>query len=257
MAKKHVEVTLTEPDIQLLLRIRNSQFVKSTELCEHALRSGIAKNKSPFYARMEKLIKGGLVEVVEEHPGKYSLYAISKLGLLRLEEKQLGTASLTSESDALPRKPELPHALKLNELRNYFESVMGATGWMSSLEIAASNIEDGTFAKDYDAACWLPRDVWKKQPLRCALEFERTAKENRRYLEIGEHIRRENAVSFVLYLFDWRRMIAPIMEQIGSGRVVFTTAHALLAHGLKCPVFVWKGDKILQTHLADILATVP
>ena len=64
MAKKQAALIPTDQDIQLLLRVRNSQFMKSTELCEHALRVGIAKSKPPFYARMEKLIKGGLVEVI-------------------------------------------------------------------------------------------------------------------------------------------------------------------------------------------------
>jgi hypothetical protein len=257
MAKKQVEFIPAEQDIQLLLRVRNSQFVKSTDLCDYALKVGIAKSKPPVYARMDKLIKGGLVDVVEEHPGKYSIYAISRLGLLRLEEKHLRLASLTSDSDALPRKAELPHALKLNELRNYFESGLSATGWMTSLEIAASNIEEGTFVKDYDAVCWLPRDTWNKQPVRCAVEFERTVKENRRYVEIAEHLNHETAVAFVLYLFESRRMITPIMEQMRTYKVAFTTAHALLTYGLKCPMFVWKGDEIFQSHLVDILAFLP
>ena len=147
--KKQTELIPTAQDVQLLLRIRNSQFTKSTELCDIALRAGIAKSKPPFYARMEKLIKGGLIDVVEEHAGKYSIHAITKLGLQRLEEQQHHLASLTSHASAPPKREEIPHALKLNEIRDRLESDWGAnrmlltltsrfsTHWPSSLAICS------------------------------------------------------------------------------------------------------------------------
>jgi hypothetical protein len=257
--KKQTDLIPTAQDIQLLLRIRNSQFTKSTELCDIAMRIGIAKSKPPFYARMEKLIKGGLIEVVEEHAGKYSIHAITKLGLQRLEEQQHHLASLTSHASAPPKREEIPHALKLNEIRNRWESDWGAQQWITALEICAANLDgDGdVFAKDYDAAFRLPRTEWKKQPIRISLEYERTMKAANRYSEIAASLERERSVSFVLYACDSKRMIMTIAEQMRTGRAVFTTAHALLTYGVKSPVFFWEGQNIRLAHIANILAGFP
>lgn len=256
--KKAAEPTLTAQDIELLIRIRNGRFVKSTHLCDAALRLGIAKTKPPLYTRVGKLISGGLVEVAEEHPGKYSVYAITKPGLQLLHDQGKRLASLTVNSDALSMRDQIPHSLMLGEIRERWEIELGAQQWMTDLEVAAANLEEGTFQKNYDAICWLPRTKWQKQPIRVAIEYERTRKyDARRYSDIGQLIGRENAVSFVLYVCELQSMIPPIMDEMKAGRIVFTTAHALLTHGIDCPLFFWKGQLVLLSHLVEVLAGMP
>jgi hypothetical protein len=260
MAKKKVaEPTLNAQDIELLIRIRNGRFVKSTHLCDAALRLGIAKTKPPLYTRVGKLINSGLVEVAEEHPGKFSVYVITKSGLQFLHDQGNRLASLTVNSDALSMRDQIPHALMLGEIRGRWETELGAQQWMTDLEVAAANLEDETaFQKNYDSVCRLPRTKWQKQPIRVAIEYERTRKyDASRYSDIGQLIRQETAVSFVLYVCELQSMIPPIMDEMKTGCVVFTTAHALLTHGINCPLFFWKGPVVLLSHLAEVLAAMP
>lgn len=246
-------------DIPLLVRVRNSRYITSLQLFNFAKRACIAKSPGAYYSRVARLIKSGLMQLVNLQIGKHGTYMITRAGLRLLEDQQCFLTSLTSNARTLGRRQEIPHALVLNDIREKLEGEFGVRQWLTDLELRAANLEVKKFAKNYDAFCVFPRESLGKEPVAITFEYERTLKSAQRYADINDVLEQEESASLLLYLCAAPQMIPPIAAQIHTGAVMvaFATAGTLLKDGRECIVLVSIGGNLRPLTLRTALERIP
>jgi hypothetical protein len=144
------------------------------------------------------------------------VYSISSRGAAEL-------AGLGEYYTGLPRRPvdgQLPkavyHAIDLNEIHLALKRSGGLVQWTPDMEIRSRNeFTDRGYKKNYDALVTVRCDSSERT---FALEYERTAKARKEYLQIRNGIEAETAVAGFLYLVPNYDLLSHVSSFFTSSR---------------------------------------
>src|SRR5579864_5673452 len=108
----------SESDIPLLLHVRNSRFLSHQQLFELLQYDALASCRSTFNWRIQRLIKTGHIERLQNVFRRGSpIYRIARNGLLELEGEGHFAIALHSRTANMPHQAQVFHALELNAIR--------------------------------------------------------------------------------------------------------------------------------------------
>lgn len=184
-------------DIPLLLQVLHSRLITHDQLREFMLLDGYEDKHACFNWRVRRLVQGGLLNRECARPIAPSpVYSITPVAALMLAEhcpvldngKQKDTASAN----------HLRHSIGLNELRLGLARQGVLEDWQSEVTIRAKNeLTSSGYVKDYDAIVTVRIE---DRLVTFALEYERTPKKSREYLQIRNLLEQENRIYRFLYV---------------------------------------------------------
>lgn len=190
-------------DYPLLKRVLYCGFVMHYQLWEFMLLDGSETRRDCFGWRVKRLVDHGFLNryTLPGFAGSfvYSLTAVGGSSLIGLGPLCPGAAAFFDRKQDLER---IHHAIELNRIHLALLRSALLRRWMSDLEIRTRNEMTGCgYMKDYDAVMTL---LIAGEETQIALEYERHAKAESRYLDIAERIRAETRIEHFLYLVaDW------------------------------------------------------
>ena len=186
-------------DYPLLRQVLRSTFVTHRQLYDLLKLDFHVHSRNAFNNRVLRLVNHEYL-VRDEIPYRTEgyVYSISDKGaaeLICLGEYFIGPASR-------PRDGQIPntvfHAIELNEIHLALKRSRQLVHWMPETEIRSRNeLTECGYRKDYDAVVTVRNDGVERT---FALEYERTPKARKDYLDISANIAAERAVDRFLYL---------------------------------------------------------
>jgi hypothetical protein len=211
-------------DYPLLRQVLRSTFITHGQLYEFMRLQYCATSRNAFNNRVLRLVKHDYL-VRDEVPFRTEgyVYSISSRGAAEL-------AGLGEYYTGLPCRPvdgQLPkavyHAIDLNEVHLALKRSEQLVRWTPDTEIRSRNeFTDSGYKKDYDAVVTVCSNGSART---FALEYERTAKARREYLQISNDIETETAVARFLYL-------VPNYDLLSYVSSFFTTSRRAIYFGL-------------------------
>jgi len=243
-------------DYPLLERLGRSGFATHSQLFEFMRITDRETSRQSFNWRVLRLVQHNLIRRQNlPRLGAEYVYALTIDGSVCLEgaEDRFALISATKRHDQR-QQACIYHSLELNDIELSIARQNVLAHWVSAVEIRSENefTHFATYRKDYDAIATLRLDG---REIRCALEYERTAKARREYDQIAETIKGEQHVDHFLYLTANEHLLRfvswsfrNLTRQVYFGMV--GRWHELL---LDMPVFSWKARRYvpLNTALAD------
>lgn len=189
-----------EHDHPLLKQTLHSGFVTQDQLWEFMMRGGHESERRSFNWRLKRLADHGFLKRhILSNAARSFVYSLTEEGareLINLGECNTGVVGFYNRDGDSDR---MRHSIDLNDLRLALARQGLLAGWKSDLEIRSQNkFTNYGYAKDYDAIVTLRLDG---QNVQFALEYERQAKAEDRYLEIVGLMQAEQRVGRFLYLF--------------------------------------------------------
>jgi hypothetical protein len=186
-------------DYPLLREVLRATFISHRQLYELLKLDSHARSRNAFNNRVRRLVKNEYL-VRDETPYGIDgyVYSISEKTasmLIASGEYYTGPASR-------PKDGQLPkavyHAIELNEIHLALKRSQQLVRWMPETEIRSRNeLTEWGYRKDYDALVTVRTDRVERK---FALEYERTPKARRQYVQISRDIAAEEAVDRFLYL---------------------------------------------------------
>jgi hypothetical protein len=244
-------------DDPLLRQIAHSRFVTHGQLYEFLHGAKNRSRQSSFNWRVRRMVEHGLIvrDVVPSLGSQY-VYSIAEQGAAHL----LGLGEYFGVlQDNQRQRPDALHAVELNEIQLRARRAGVLVKWVSEVEIVPENARTPLpFAKDYDALVTVRTD---RGEATFALEYERTPKSEKRYLEIVEKMRQERQVEQVLYLLANQPLLRLVSWHFRKldRRVYFGFVMDWHMRLLSMPVFTWKagGYRELRSLLSETVAKPP
>ena len=186
-------------DHPLLQQVLRSNFVTHRQLYDLLRLDYHATSRNAFNNRVRRLVKHQYLvrdEIALRRDGY--VYSISDIGASEL----IGLGEYYTGPTRRPKDGQLPrgvyHALELNQIHLALKRSHQLVRWMYDTEIHSRNeLTDNRYAKDYDAVVTVRNDGGERT---FALEYERTPKARKEYLDISANIAAERAVDRFLYL---------------------------------------------------------
>lgn len=224
-------------DYPLLRQVLRSTFITHGQLYEFMRLEYCAASRNAFNNRVLRLVKHNYL-VRDEVPFRTEgyVYSISARGVAEL-------AGLGECYTGLPRRPvdgRLPkavyHAIDLNEIHLALKRSEQLVRWTPDTEIRSRNeFTDSGYRKDYDAVVTV-RSSGSERTF--ALEYERTAKAHKEYLEIKSDIEAETAVARFLYLVPNYDLLSYVASFFATSRraIYFGLFPEFLNHLLDMPL---------------------
>jgi len=204
-------------DIPLLLQVLHSRFITHDQLREFMLLDDHERERPRFNWRVRRLVRGGLLNRDCARPITPSpVYSITPVAALILAEhcavldngKQKDTSSAN----------DLRHSIGLNDLHLALAGQRVLEDWQSELAIRAKNeLTPFGYVKDYDAIVTVRIG---DRSVRFALEYERTPKKSRDYLQIRNLLEQENQIYRFLYIVPEPDLGSFILECFSGTTVV-------------------------------------
>jgi hypothetical protein len=184
-------------DIPLLLQALHSRFITHDQLLEFMLLGCYELNRGCFNWRVRRLVQSGLLNRQCARPiTPIPVYSITAIGALMMAE-HCPVLDSGKQKDVLSAV-HLRHSIELNELHLSLARQGILEDWESEVTIRAQNeLTISGYAKDYDAIVTVRLD---SQPITFALEYERTAKKSKDYLQIRNLLEQENRIRRFLYI---------------------------------------------------------
>ena len=186
-------------DYPLLRQVLRSTFVTHRQLYDLLKLDFHAQSRNAFNNRVFRLVNHEYL-VRDEIPYRTDgyVYSISDKGASEL----IGLGEYCIWPASRPRNGQLPnvvfHAIELNEIHLALKRSQQLLQWMPDTEIHSRNeLTDNRYAKDYDAIVTVRNDGGERT---FALEYERTPKARKEYVDISASIETERAVDRFLYL---------------------------------------------------------
>lgn len=186
-------------DYPLLQQVLRSTFVTHQQLYAFLKLDYRTTSRNAFNNRVLRLVKHDYL-IRDEIPHKTEgyIYSISDKGGAEL----IGLGEYYTGPTRRPKDGQIPraiyHAIELNEIHLALKRSQQLVSWMAETEIHSRNeLTDESYCKDYDAVVTVRNDTGER---RFALEYERTPKARKEYLEIVSNIQAERAVDRFLYL---------------------------------------------------------
>jgi hypothetical protein len=224
-------------DYPLLRQVLRSTFITHGQLYEFMRLEYCAASRNAFNNRVLRLVKHDYL-VRDEVPFRTEgyVYSISARGAAEL-------AGLGEYYTGLARRPadgQLPkavyHAIDLNEIHLALKRSEQLVRWTPDTEIRSRNeFTDSGYKKDYDAVVTVHSNGNERT---FALEYERTAKARKEYLQIRNDIEAETAVVRFLYLVPNYDLLSYIDSFFAASRraVYFGRFPDFLNHRLEMPL---------------------
>jgi hypothetical protein len=160
------------------------------------LLEGHEVKQASFNWRVRRLVEGELLNRTCARPVTPSpVYSITPVARLMLAEHcpvlENGASKDTSSSN------QFRHAIGLNDLHLGLVRQGVLEDWQSEVAIRAKNeLTSSGYAKDYDAVVTVRMD----RRVTFALEYERTPKKSREYLQIRDLVEQENRIGLFIYI---------------------------------------------------------
>jgi len=186
-------------DYPLLQQVLRSNFVTHRQLYDLLRLDYHATSRNAFNNRVLRLVKHQYLvrdEIALRNEGY--VYSISDSGASEL----IGLGEYYTGPTRRPKDGQLPggvyHALELNQVHLALKRSQQLIRWMYDTEIHSRNeLTNNRYAKDYDAVVTVRNDggEWT-----FALEYERTPKARKEYVDISADIAAERALDRFLYL---------------------------------------------------------
>lgn len=224
-------------DYPLLRQVLRSTFVTHGQLYDFMRLEYCATSRNTFNNRVLRLVKHDYL-VRDEVPFRTQgyVYSISARGAAEL-------AGLGEYYTGFPRRPvdgQLPkavyHAIDLNAIHLALKRSEQLVQWTPDTEIRSRNeFTDSGYKKDYDAVVTVRSNGSERT---FALEYERTAKAHKEYLQIRNDIEGETTVNRFLYL-------VPNYDLLSYITSFFATSRRAIYFGL-FPDFL---NRLLETPL--------
>lgn len=187
-------------DVPLLQQVLHCGFVTHDQLWQLMLHEVVERRRDAFSWRVNRLVGHGFLH---RHaiPGKgrFFVYSLTETGASELAGFEHCCHGAAVFFDRKQDHNRVLHSLEINDIHLALCRSGALRCWTSEIEIRSRNKLTGCgYAKDYDAVMTLQRG---EDELRVALEYERQAKAQSRYVEIAAAIEREERVHMVVYLF--------------------------------------------------------
>lgn len=196
--KGSITLSLSQ-DYPLLRQVLHSGFITHSQLFEFLRLDYCVSSRNAFNNRTLRLVKHGLLT---RHAWAFvnheAVYSVSEAGALELAGS--GEQFVHSPGKARPglAHSSLHHSLELNEVHLALKRTGSLVRWMPETEIRSrSDLTSHGYWKYYDAVIVVRlagRDC------KFALEYERTPKAARHYVDICQRIEQEVSVANFLYL---------------------------------------------------------
>jgi len=250
----HLSSTNDDP---LLCQVARSRFVTHNQLYELLHGSKNRSQQCSFNWRVRRLVEHGLLtrQIVGSLGSQY-VYSMAEQGAAHL----LGLGEyFASPLDKQRERPDILHSVELNEIQLRLRRAGLLVKWVSELEIVPENEwTPSPYAKDYDALVTVRLD---KGESTFGLEYERSPKSEKRYVEIAEKMKQEQRVAQVLYLCANQpllRLVSWHFRKLDC-RVYFGFVMDWYTRLLAMPAFSWKagGYRELRCLLREGLAKPP
>ena len=186
-------------DYPLLRQVLQSTFITHRQLYELLKLDFHAHSRNAFNNRVLRLVRNQyLVRDETPYRGDGYVYSISEKGvseLIGLGEYHTGPAARPKDGQV---SKAVYHAIELNEIHLALKRSQQLVHWMLETEIRSRNeLTEYGYRKDYDALVTVRTDRGERT---FALEYERTPKARRQYVQICADIAAERAVDSFLYL---------------------------------------------------------
>jgi len=188
-------------DIPLLRHVLHSTVICHSQLFQFMSLGHYESRRDVFNWRLRRLVDHGLISrhlippISADH-----LYTITNSGAVCLERHGESYVSISPllQNERKVEALHLLHYLELNEIHLAMLRSQLSFNWIPESRLRSLATQGASpYVKAYDAIVEL---TLEGQGLRIALEYERTQKNSREYLEIRETIEKERNVSVVLYL---------------------------------------------------------
>ena len=224
-------------DYPLLRQVLRSTFITHGQLYEFMRLEYCATSRNTFNNRVLRLVRHDYL-VRDEVPFRTEgyVYFISARGAAEL-------AGLGEYYSGLSRRPvdgQLPkalyHAIDLNEIHLALKRSEQLVRWIADTEIRSRNeFTESGYKKDYDAVVTVRTNGSERT---FALEYERTAKTRREYLQIRDDIEAESAVARFLYLVPNYDLLSYIASFFANSRkaIYFGLFPNFLKHLFEVPL---------------------
>jgi hypothetical protein len=184
-------------DIPLLLQVLHSRWITHDQLREFMLLEGHEVKHASFNWRVRRLVEGELLKRTCVRPvTPSSVYSITPVARLMLAEHCPVLENGASKDTSSPN--QFRHAIGLNDLHLGLVRQGVLEDWQSEVAIRAKNeLTSSGYVKDYDAVVTV-RMVDRRATF--ALEYERTPKKSREYLQIRDLLEQENRIDRFMYI---------------------------------------------------------
>jgi hypothetical protein len=239
-------------DYPLLRQVLRSHFATHSQLVEFMKRGGHERDRKVFNWRLRRLVGHGFISKHQiPSAGAEPVYSISASGAALLQGSGESFVPQPSLRGTQNRELKVLHALELNDIRLSLVRAGLEILWIAESEIRSRNeLTPFKFAKVYDAVVTV---AVNEHSARFALEYERTAKSERDYLEIAEKLNTERAVERVLYLapnYDLLSFVADYFKPVRLP-IFFGLTPAWHAKLLDMPVSGAHGER--HSTLREVL----
>ena len=203
-------------DIPLLLQVLHSRLITHDQLREFMLLDGHEVSHACFNWRVRRLVQGGLLNREFARPITPSpVYSITPVAALMLAE-HCPVLDNGKPKEAAPAN-HLRHSIGLNDLRLGLARQGVLVDWQSEVIIRAKNeLTSSGYVKDYDAIVTVRIE---DRPVTFALEYERTPKKSRDYLQIRSLLEQENRIARFLYIVPEPDLGSFILECFAGTKV--------------------------------------
>jgi hypothetical protein len=220
-----------------LRQVLHSGFIAHSQLFEFLKLDYCVSSRNAFNNRVRRLVKHGLL-VRRDCPGvnREAVYSVSGAGALELtgSGEQFVHSSPKKRSDSAQRVAH--HSLELNEIHLSLKRSGSLIYWMPETEIRSRNdLTSHGYWKYYDAVVVVRL---AERDCKFALEYERTPKAARHYIDIRQRIEQEVSVDHFLYLVPNYDLLWFVADKLSECRrtVYFGLLREFLQQTLMLPV---------------------
>jgi len=189
----------TTRDYPLLRQVLHSGFVTHSQLLEFMRLDYCASSRNAFGNRVLRLVKHGLL-IRHELPfiNREVVYSVSEAGASELAGKGECHARSADHPKSGNGQGRLHHFLDVNEIHLALKRTGTLVYWTPETEIRSRNdLTTAGYWKYYDAVVVVRL---AGQDCRFALEYERTPKAARQYINVRQRIEQETSIAHFLYL---------------------------------------------------------
>ena len=224
-------------DYPLLRQVLHSGFVTHNQLFEFLRLDYSVSSRNAFNNRVSRLVKHGLL-VRRETPlaNQGVVYSISHVGASELLGRGEHYVEPVGRAKANSGQSGLHHSLGLNEIHLALKRSGSLVYWTPETEIRSrSDLTSHGYSKYYDA---IVTARLAGQDYKFALEYERTPKAARHYLDIQQRIEQEVAIAHFLYLAPNHDLLWFVADKLSGCRraVYFGLFQDFLQQTLALPI---------------------
>jgi len=241
----------SEHDYPLLCQVLRSGFVAHDQLFEFMQIGKHESCRSTFNWRARRLTKYGLiVRHAVPFVGNTFVYSITPTGALELASVGEQFLVTPGEESQQARQAQVAHSLELNNIHLSLLRAGLLVRWVPEIQVRSRNsMMNFASAKDYDAVVTVRLE---NRDLTFALEYERSAKSERKYSGIRNKIESETDFDRFLYLASSEEVLRCVSWQFRNSKryIHFGLLGDWYRYLLDTEVFDWIHHQYLPLRTA-------